>query len=476
MIFGKESETVEFKKTTGELSDSLKDIAAILNKHNRGELYFGIRNDGAVLGQMISDSTLRDISQRISDKIRPQIYPIIDNIKIHNKDCIRVIFEGEDAPYFANGRAYIRVADESKQLSPTELEKFFKSKRQASPWDSSPSDGTFNDINTNKLRSYMKRANETGRLNYRFSSKNETLKKLGLVKRGQPTNPAVALFGKNPGAEIQMATFATAEKRTFNDIKRSKGTVFEMVDAGEMYIRNVIRWRVVFDGSIERNEIPEIPIGALREALLNSYTHRDNLIPQVNEIAIFSDRIEIYNPGTFPEGLSPEDYINGEENSVHRNPKLAELMYYTKDIESFGTGLKRIADECREADVAFEFQRRKSGFAVVFFRKPVYEDDREGSGDFDRYDATPQVAPQVTPQVTPQVAPEVARLIDAIEGEMTRAEIQERLNLSDRKNFIEKYLKAGLDSEVIEMTIPNKPKSRLQKYRLTEIGVRLKNT
>ncbi|MDR1559710.1 MAG: ATP-binding protein, partial [Clostridiales bacterium] len=75
MIFGKESETVEFKKTTGELNDALKDVAAILNKHNRGELYFGIRNDGTVLGQMISDSTLRDVSQRISDKIRPQIYP-----------------------------------------------------------------------------------------------------------------------------------------------------------------------------------------------------------------------------------------------------------------------------------------------------------------------------------------------------------------------------------------------------------------
>jgi ATP-dependent DNA helicase RecG len=272
MIFGKESETIEFKKTTGELNDSLKDVAAILNKHSSGELYFGIKNDGTVLGQMISDSTLRDVSQRISDKIKPQIYPVIDNIKINNKDCIRVIFEGEDAPYFANGRAYIRVADESKQLSPAELEKFFKSKQQASPWDSSPSDATLDDINTNKLRSYMKRANETGRLNYRFTSKNETLKKLGLVKRGRPINPAIALFGKRPEAEIQMATFATDEKRTFNDIKRSKGTIFEMVDSGEMYIRNVIRWRVVFDGSIERNEIPEVPMGAVREALLNSYT------------------------------------------------------------------------------------------------------------------------------------------------------------------------------------------------------------
>jgi ATP-dependent DNA helicase RecG len=153
MTFGNESETIEFKKTTGELNDALKDIVAILNKHNSGELYFGIKNNGEVLGQMISDSTLREISQKVSDKIRPQIYPQIDNIKINNKDCIRVVFEGDDTPYFANGRAYIRVADESKQLSPSDLEKFFKSKRQTSPWDSSPSDETFDDVNTNKLRS-----------------------------------------------------------------------------------------------------------------------------------------------------------------------------------------------------------------------------------------------------------------------------------------------------------------------------------
>jgi ATP-dependent DNA helicase RecG len=70
MIFGRESETIEFKKTTGELDGSLKDIVAILNKHAHGELYFGIKNDGTVTGQMLSDATLRDVSQKISNKIK----------------------------------------------------------------------------------------------------------------------------------------------------------------------------------------------------------------------------------------------------------------------------------------------------------------------------------------------------------------------------------------------------------------------
>jgi ATP-dependent DNA helicase RecG len=69
----------------------------------------------------------------------------------------------------------------------------------------------------------------------------------------------------------------------------------------------------------------------------------------------------------------PEDFVNGVENAIHRNELLAELMYFTRDIESFGTGLKRIADACRDADVKYEFQLRQYGFCVIFYRNPAYD-------------------------------------------------------------------------------------------------------
>ena len=142
----------------------------------------------------------------------------------------------------------------------------------------------------------------------------------------------------------------------------------QLAAIAEKYIRNNIRWRVVFDGSLQRNEIPEIPVDAVREAIINSFCHRDFKSSQNNEIVIYSNRIEIYNPGTFPEEFSPNDYIDGTGYSVKRNPLLAQLMYYVKDIESFGTGLKRIDDECKNAGVRVEFEKHKLGFAVVFFR------------------------------------------------------------------------------------------------------------
>ena len=81
-----------------------------------------------------------------------------------------------------------------------------------------------------------------------------------------------------------------------------------------------------------------------------------------------------YRHCPFPEGLTPKDFIDGAGYSVKRNPLLAQLMYYVKDIESFGTGLKRIHDACESAGVKVEFLRRRMGFSVVFYRPDVYSD------------------------------------------------------------------------------------------------------
>jgi Fic family protein len=84
-------------------------------------------------------------------------------------------------------------------------------------------------------------------------------------------------------------------------------------------------------------------------------------------------------------------------------------------------------------------------------------------------DAVTTSAPQVTPQVTPQVG----ELLMVIRGEMSRERLQSSLGLLDRKSFRERYLKPALADGLIEMTIPDKPKSRLQKYRLTDKGRQL---
>ena len=75
MNFGKETETLEFKKSTGEMKEAMISISSILNKHGIGTLYFGIKPNGDIVGPDVSESSLRDVSRAVYENIRPQIYP-----------------------------------------------------------------------------------------------------------------------------------------------------------------------------------------------------------------------------------------------------------------------------------------------------------------------------------------------------------------------------------------------------------------
>ena len=178
--------------------------------------------------------------------------------------------------------------------------------------------------------------------------------------------------------EVQAAIFAGTDKLTFLDIKSFKGNLFSLRQQAEVYVNGNIKWRADLSES-RRKEIPEIPERAISEAIGNSLCHRDYTNPKGNEVAIFKDRVEIYNPGFFPDGVNPEDFFTGDEKSILRNPLIAETMYKSKDIERWGSGIKRIHDECVAVGVRVEFKRLKTGFVVVFYR-PKWEEG-EGLGE-----------------------------------------------------------------------------------------------
>src|SRR3989338_2817959 len=132
----KESEILELKKSTSELKEAVISMAATLNKHKKGELCFGISKNGEVIGQTVSDATLREISRTISDHIEPKIFPKIEQVIIDNKSCIKLEFEGKEIPYFAYGRAYIRTGTENRPLSAKELENIILHKnKEKLRWD-----------------------------------------------------------------------------------------------------------------------------------------------------------------------------------------------------------------------------------------------------------------------------------------------------------------------------------------------------
>ena len=183
----RESETLELKKSTSELKEAIISIASILNKHQKGELYFGVRNDGIIVGQTVTESTIREISKTISDNIEPKIFPKINEITLEAKKCVHVEFYGNNVPYYAYGRAYVRVGDEDRQLSAKEIEKVILEKnKDRMAWDKEIcKEAKISDISTKKLKWFLKKAGK------HFDTVENSFKKLGLISQGKLLNTKI---------------------------------------------------------------------------------------------------------------------------------------------------------------------------------------------------------------------------------------------------------------------------------------------
>ena len=445
MNLGIETETLEFKKSTGELKEAMYSICAILNKHRHGELYFGVKPDGTPIGQTVTEESLREVSQKIGNFIEPKIYPEINKVVINGKDCIHVRFEGNHVPYFAYGVAKIRVADEDLQMSPEEVtDLLLKSGREGNRWENLVSNKSADDVDEELLRKYIRQAHEAGRIAIAYTDKKTVLNQLELTEGDSLLNAGKALFSDDMIQDIQLAIFATNERLTFNDIQRHHGPVLKLVDIAEAYIKSNIHWRAEFTGSLQRIEIPEIPMDAIREALLNSFCHKDYSVGQSNEVAIYKDRIEIYNPGTFPEGFEPKDFINKSERPIRRNPKIARILYYSKDIESFGTGLKRIVDACNRAGVRHEFKKLKSGFVVCFYRSEEKADKKPIKADKKPIKADRK---------------EIVKKYISENGSISNKEARDLLGLAD--STTKRMLKEMVDEKILDVTGERKSRKYL---------------
>jgi ATP-dependent DNA helicase RecG len=194
--------------------------------------------------------------------------------------------------------------------------------------------------------------------------------------------------------------------------------------------------------------------------------HRDYTSNASVQVMLFKDRLEVWNPGSLPPPMTPET-LRGPHASVPHNPLLAEPMYLTKYIERMGTGILDMIRRCRKAGLTEPEIRLDGGsFVLTIRRKKPEPETKSASG---RAQDKAHEA-QVTPPVTPPVAVAVLIRLIGSTGPLGNSEILGNLGLSDRTHLRERYIDPALADGLVERTIPEKPTSRLQKYRLTEKG------
>ena len=206
---GIETEQIEYKKTTGELKEAITSIVAILNKHGAGELYFGVRNNGDVLGQEINDETLRKVSQAIKNHITPSIFPEI-TVKTFKdgKQTVYVKFSGDQQPYLAHNVARIRQADEDLVMSQEMYSEMLLARGgEKYSWENQPSEYTIQDIDIPAFKSYLMKAKSVGRIELDSDDPAVVLEKLDLFAKDgiHLLNAGAALFCPCKTNDVQMA-------------------------------------------------------------------------------------------------------------------------------------------------------------------------------------------------------------------------------------------------------------------------------
>ncbi|MCQ2802196.1 MAG: putative DNA binding domain-containing protein [Bacilli bacterium] len=375
----KENELIELKKSLTQLKEGIISMSSMLNKNGKATVYFGINDDGKVCGLTVGKKTKSEIANEINNNLKPlPLNVLINDSEVDGKTIIMVQVDGNDTPYSAYGRYYIRLDDSDIQMQQQELQHFFERKEENySSWEKEATSLTLDDINEELLIDCIRTANEKGRLNYVYRNSFEALSKLGLLSDDGHINKAGEfLFGNNKPLKIKEANFPTDSRTDFGEIKEFRGNIIECIKEAISYLQNHISYKSNIIG-IQREEVPEIPLLAIREIVINSFAHCSYArTGDFITFTIFKSQIKIYNPGSIFNGIDPVKFASGSVGSKIRNLLIAQTLFYYGFIDAFGTGFDRTFTICANNGVEYKYNNDEMGFTFAFKRKPDFLNDK----------------------------------------------------------------------------------------------------
>ena len=289
------------------------------------------------------------------------------------------------------------------------------------------------------------------------ASTEELLVHLNLLNDGKPTNAAILLFGKSPqqffvSSEVRCAHFhGTEVAKPIPSYQVYKGTAFQLVDQAVDFVLSKIALSVGTRAeSVQAPVTYEIPKEVVTEAIVNAVAHRDYTSNASVQVMLFRDRIEVLNPGRLPPPLTLEQ-LRVAHASVPNNPLIAESLYLAQYIERMGTGTLDMIRRCSDAGLSEPEFTDISGFKTTIWR------------------ATPLDQIKVQPASLPgDLKSKVLNLLT--DGPMSRSELSKKLGQKRASGQLYNVVRALLDDQMIEYTLPEKPRSKRQEYRLTNKG------
>ncbi|MCC7383262.1 MAG: putative DNA binding domain-containing protein [Deltaproteobacteria bacterium] len=459
-----ESETLELKRSTAELRRAGETLCAFLNGQG-GRVLIGVGPDGRIVGQEIADITLRDIAAMLA-RFEPPARVEMSRVDVGDGRQVIVLDAAsarQYAPFIFESRPYKRVGSTTTVMSQEEYERLLLDRSHSRHrWENQPAVGVrLEDLDREEILLTRQTAIEQRRLSAGTSMDvGDILDRLGLRIDGQVT-AAQMLYGKKflpdyPQALLKLGRFrGTRITGDILDNKQDYVHAFAMVREAIAWLDRTLPLSARFPkGSILREDRLPVPAEALREIIINAVIHRDVSNPNSYvAIAVFDDRIEVRSVGDFPSGVRAEQ-LSREHLSVRRNPLIAEAFHRTGAIEAWGRGTNRVIEACRAYGIPDPTFVDESGAVTVCFKAEVVAGARAGDQAGTKLGLSRAQVQVLELAVEPRVLPELM----APSGR------------TNRTKFRDQVLAPLIETGLVEMTIPDKPRSPKQQYRTTEAG------
>ena len=436
-----ESETLEFKETTGTRREGTRTVCAFLNQRG-GQVLFGVTRGGVLVGQQVSERTIEELSAELQ-RVDPPAFPTIERVRVDGGREVIVVStsHGPVSPYSYRGSAYRRVGNTTVAMSVDEYNRMlFERMHVDQRWENQPAAGwSINDLDMDEVRRTVAEAVRRGRLEEPPSREPaDLLRGLGLLRDGVLFRAAAVLFGHTERLEFEMpqcllrvARFRGVDRMQFLDNRQFNGHAFALLASAERFLRDSLPIAGRFESDrFERIDEPLFPPLATREALANALCHRDYSIGGGSVgVALYDDRLEVISSGSLHFGLTPEKLLVPHESRPW-NPMIARTFYRRGTIEEWGSGTLKMADLASAAGLPVPEIEDDGDCVTVCFRHGQFVPQQRGLAE------------------PAQRQESILALLARADGGLARREIRDRLGpvTSDRqvRRMLEELKDRGL--------------------------------
>ncbi len=458
-----ESYRVERTISTSNMDKFCEAICAFANdmpgSRKNGYLIIGANDDGSIAGMTIDDALLKKIAGIRSDgNILPLPAMSVERFVFPEGELLVAEVRPSDLPPVRyRGRAFIRIGP--RRDIATDAEERILAERRCSfmaTFDATPClNAKIEDLDIDYIKSsYLPKIFDSETLAEDKRDIKDQLASIHLFDRDNdcPTYAGIILFGKNPkyflmGDYVQFVRFAGKDKggEILNE-RQFDGPLYKMLPSLESFVKDaIITQRPVPESLFRERTVWNYPEGAIRELVMNACMHRDYQSNMPIRIYQFDDYIEIMNAGGLYGEVRPENFPSVND---YRNPLVAEAMRIGKYVNKFNRGITRVQEMLKEnGNTPAEFDIN----TITVFRVDVSATDKSDFVARHKSDTSQEV----------QTIEE--KIIEFCKEPRSLIEIMKHLNYKDRSKFKHKYINPLLGKQ-LAMTIPEKPKSRKQKY------------